>query len=416
MSNTDDLKNRLADRQQPGSAVEKSDGKPASAAEMVRRAIDLQTAAFKAVLPSGQEADRFGRLVLTAVKASPQLMECFGTTQGQTSLLLAAMQAASVGLEPNTPTQDCWLLPRRAKGVMECQLSIGYRGLLKLARRSGSIKTIFAEVVHEKDVFHWSRGLEEDELEHVPFDGPGDAGPLTHVYAIARYKEGGYSFIVLNRAQVENRRAQSDSFKNGATYSPWTKWPDAMWRKTALRALVPYLELQTEDARAVAHDEVALRFMPEDGVIDVDQERERAALGEGSEESSAPRTTGTGSGDDGASPSSSSPASDDPADKVKARKSLMAHASKAWPLDDLAPKDRAALRDVMRHAVAFCELGEHKSASDMSIVEMRRVEARLLEVESGAIAVAVDNEGSTVSVQAHEQAPIVVAFDQIGAV
>jgi len=237
-------------------------------ATVVRDAIKAQSSAFRTVLPRHVDPERFSRLTLAAVKATPELMQCFRTEQGQTSVLLAAMQAAAIGIEPNTPTQDAWLLPRKNKGIWECQLMIGYRGLLKLARRSGTIKTIYAEVVRQGDHFVWARGLEDDVLEHRP-DGDG-TGALTDAYAVARYKDGGYSFIVLNRHQVEARRAMSDSWKNPKSrpYSPWTKWPDAMWRKSAIRALVPFLDLSPDVERAVHLDEKPLHLDDEAGVIE----------------------------------------------------------------------------------------------------------------------------------------------------
>ncbi len=239
-----------------------------SVAQVVRQAIEAQSSAFRTVLPRHVDPDRFARLTLAAIKATPELMQCFRTEQGKTSVLIAAMQAAAVGLEPNTPTQDAWILPRRNKGTWEAQLMIGYRGLLKLARRSGSIETIYAEVVREGDQFEWSRGLDRDVLDHTPGDGTGE---LTHAYAVARYRGGGYSFIVLNRAQVEARRALSDSWRNekARPYSPWTRWTEAMWRKSAIRALIPYLDLSPDVDRAVALDEKPLHFDDEAGVIEV---------------------------------------------------------------------------------------------------------------------------------------------------
>jgi recombination protein RecT len=213
--------------------------------------------------------------VLQAVKQTPDLMRCFSTQQGGSSVLLAAMQAATIGLEPNTPTQEAWLLPRRRKSVWEAQLSIGYRGLLKLARRGGNIKTVYAEVVREKDHFEWSRGLESDVLEHRPYDGPPDGpghagGEMTHAYAVARFITGGYNFIVLNRHQVEARREMSDSFKaRDNSYSPWVRWPEAMWRKSAIRALAPYLDLSPQAEAALSVDEKPLHFDDEAGVIEV---------------------------------------------------------------------------------------------------------------------------------------------------
>lgn len=257
--------------------VEQVQAQP-TVAQVVRGMIEAQSSAFRTVLPKHVDPDRFARLTLAAVKASPQLMQCFDTEMGQTSVLLAAMQAAAVGLEPNTPTQDAWILPRRKKitgvngqpdtWVWEAQLMIGYRGLLKLARRSGDIKTVFAAVVREGDHFVYARGLEEDTLEHRP--GPG-TGELTHAYAVARYKSGGYSFEVLSAAQVEARREMSDSWQKGRAYSPWQKWPEAMWRKSALRALIPYLELSPEDERAVTLDERSLAVDTDAGVVTAGQ-------------------------------------------------------------------------------------------------------------------------------------------------
>jgi recombination protein RecT len=254
-------------------AVEKREQAAAPAqvslATVVRQAIETQSAAFRQVLPKGVDPDRFSRLVLTAVKATPDLMRCFETTQGQTSVLLAAMQAAALGIEPNTPTQDCWLLPRKNQGVWEAQLSIGYRGYLRLARRSGMVKTIYAEVVREGDDFTWSRGLEADVLEHTP--AVGQRGELEFAYSVARYTDGGYSFIVLDRTQVEARRDMSDSWRNerARPYSPWKKWPESMWRKSAIRALVPYLDLSADFQRATTVDEARLSFDDEAGVIEV---------------------------------------------------------------------------------------------------------------------------------------------------
>jgi recombination protein RecT len=180
-------------------------------------------------------------------------------------VLLAAMQAAAVGLEPNTPTQEAWLLPRKNKGTMEAQLSIGYRGYLKLARRSGEILDIWAEVVKEGDEFDYVLGLHRD-LTHRPAPA-SQRGDNTHAYAVVRYRDGGLNFVVLDRIDVEARRGRSDSYRFGKDYSPWTTSPDAMWRKSALRALVPYLPLAAQAASVVASDESPLAFDDDAGVI-----------------------------------------------------------------------------------------------------------------------------------------------------
>lgn len=257
----------------------RTDDAPRSLAKQVREVIEQQGAAFSQVLPDTVDPDRFARLVLTAVKATPQLMDCFQTREGQTSVLLAAMKSAAIGLEPNTELQHAWILPRRNKGTTEAQLSIGYRGYLELARRSGDIKDVYAEVVRDGDDFHVSYGLHRD-LQHSP--APADQrGDLTHAYAVAHFMTGGFAFVVLDRCEVEARRDRSDSYKSekARPYSPWTTSETAMWRKSAIRALVPYLPLSAEVQRDVAADGRRLRLDDDAGVvIDGDEVDDDASL------------------------------------------------------------------------------------------------------------------------------------------
>lgn len=240
-------------------------------AEIIRKAIENQRGRFHAILPTGFDEVRFHNLVLSAVKKKPGLIECFATEAGKVSVLLAAMEAAAIGLEPDTPMQEAWLLPRRNNGRMECQLSIGYQGLVKLARRSGEIKSLRADVVRENDVFRYAFGLEADQMEHVP--ASGDRGPLTHAYAVVRYMNTGYDFVVLDRQEVEARRARSDSWKSEKSrpYSPWTTTTAAMWKKSAVRELSKLMPKSAEFARADGNDERTLSFDDDGSILALNQ-------------------------------------------------------------------------------------------------------------------------------------------------
>lgn len=244
--------------------------KTPSLSSVVNQAVERQGPSLKALLPRGQEAVRFQNLVLTAVKSAPELMQCFATKQGEVSILLAVRQAAAIGLEPNTPLQEAWLLPRRSGQVMEAQLMIGYKGLLKLARRSGLVRSVRAEVVHQADDFHYALGLRPD-IHHVPANG--DRGDLTHAYAVIDYKDGALDFRVMDKAEIERHRAKSDSWRNerARPYSPWTVWPEAMWRKTVLRAVLGMAPLTADEAGAIEHDERVLTL--DDGdVVEVKED------------------------------------------------------------------------------------------------------------------------------------------------
>ena len=71
-------------------------------------------------LPSVLTGERFARMVLTALSSTPQLCEC--TPQ---SFMGAMMQAAQLGVEPNTPLGQAYLIPYRNHGRLECQFQLG---------------------------------------------------------------------------------------------------------------------------------------------------------------------------------------------------------------------------------------------------------------------------------------------------
>lgn len=71
-------------------------------------------------LPSVMTPERFTRIVLSALSTNPKLAE---TTPS--SFLGAMMTAAQLGLEPNTPLGQAYLIPYKNKGVLECQFQIG---------------------------------------------------------------------------------------------------------------------------------------------------------------------------------------------------------------------------------------------------------------------------------------------------
>ena len=63
-------------------------------------------------LPSVLTGERFTRMVLTAMSTNPQLTQCTPK-----SFLGAMMQAAQLGVEPNTPLGQAYLIPYRSAGM-----------------------------------------------------------------------------------------------------------------------------------------------------------------------------------------------------------------------------------------------------------------------------------------------------------
>lgn len=195
---------------------------------------------IKKALPSVITPERFTRMVFTALSSTPKLQQC--TPQ---SFLGAMMQAAQLGLEPNTPVGQAYLIPY---GNV-CQFQLGYKGLLDLAYRSGEIKDIQAHEVHENDEFEYELGL-DPKLKHIP--AMSNRGPVTMYYAIWHTKTGGYGFEVMSKDDVlEFAQKKSKSFRNG----PWQSDFDAMAKKTVLKRALKYAPIATDFVKAVSTDE-----------------------------------------------------------------------------------------------------------------------------------------------------------------
>ena len=68
--------------------------------------------------------ERLTRLAVTAARTNPGLTECTPL-----SLAGALLTTATLGLEPNTPLMESFLVPYKNHGIKEAQLIIGYQGL-----------------------------------------------------------------------------------------------------------------------------------------------------------------------------------------------------------------------------------------------------------------------------------------------
>lgn len=238
--------------------------------QVLRDLLEQNQAAVSLSLPASMDADRFRRLLLTAANSSPQLMEC-----DPRSFLAAGVACAQLGLEPNDPRGLAYLIPfndkRRGKVV---QLIIGYRGLLDLARRSGMVGAVEADVVYRGDVFEYERGL-HDRFRHIPGDHEEDPDAITHVWARARVA-GDLTWLVMTRRQVDKIRDASPGARSES--SPWRTHYVEMAQKTALRRLCKWLPLTVEAMRAVDHEEsrpLTLRADPDEGqLLAVDEDED----------------------------------------------------------------------------------------------------------------------------------------------
>ena len=195
-------------------------------------------------LPSVITPERFTRIALTAYSRNEKLQECTAE-----SFLGSMMQAAQLGVEPNTPLGQAYLIPYRNKGVMEVQFQLGYRGMIDLAYRSGEVQNIQAHEVYENDTFEYELGL-EPKLRHIP--ALKDRGQVILYYAVFKLTNGGVGFEVMSKEDVEAfAKKKSKTYGTG----PWQSDFDAMAKKTLVKRLLKFAPLKSDFVRAVTADE-----------------------------------------------------------------------------------------------------------------------------------------------------------------
>ena len=210
---------------------------------------------LKKALPSVMSPERFTRIALSALNNTPQLKQCTPM-----SFISALLTAAQLGLEPNTPLGQAYLIPYKNKGTLECQFQIGYKGLIDLAYRNGQMQTIQAQAVYENDYFEYEYGL-EPKLIHRP--AYSDRGEVTYFYGLFRTVNGGYGFSVMSKLDMD-AFAKTYSKAFDSSYSPWKTNYEEMAKKTVVKQALKYAPIKTDFQRALTADESIKRQIAEE--------------------------------------------------------------------------------------------------------------------------------------------------------
>lgn len=201
---------------------------------------------IKKALPNALSAERFTRMVLTAITQNPNLAKC--TPQ---SFIGAMLTSAQLGLEPNTPLGQAYLIPFKDKEFYTCQFQIGYKGYIDLVYRSGELQTLESHIVYENDFFEFELGL-NPTLKHKP--AISNKGSAIWVYAIYRLVNGGYAFEIMSIEDIKSHaKKYSKSFNNAS--SPWNKDFESMAKKTVIKRLLKYAPLKAEIGTQLTNDE-----------------------------------------------------------------------------------------------------------------------------------------------------------------
>lgn len=188
---------------------------------------------FVAALPKHIPAERFLRVVMTAVQQNPALAKV-----ERRSLFVSALKAAQDGLLPDGREAALVIYKDKSRGEIAQYMPM-IAGIRKKVRNSGEIATWDAQCVHEKDAFEFELG-DDPFIKHRP--ALADRGPVIAAYSIAVLKSGEKSREVMSVGEIEAIRKRSRAKDSG----PWVTDYAEMCRKTVARRHSKVLPMSTD--------------------------------------------------------------------------------------------------------------------------------------------------------------------------
>ena len=222
---------------------------------------------------SGISAEKILSSAIEVAGSNPQILQCTGL-----SVISSVKQAAEFGLTFSKAFGQAYLVSYGK----ECQLQIGYRGLLDLARRATDGDIIMdSDVVYSTDDIIVEKGTETKLIHKPNLTAPRLETNIIGAYFLAIYKDGRKVVEWMTIGEIEGIRSRSKSElarKAGKIKStPWVTDFGSMCRKTVIRRGIKYLPMSAEKARllekAIEHD------ITTDGISDepVISSKEKAA-------------------------------------------------------------------------------------------------------------------------------------------
>lgn len=211
--------------------------------------------------------ERFIAVAFQTVMRAPHLKKC-----DPFSLIMAIKDAAALKLSVDGPLGQAWIVPYKKNvknpdgswsKLEQAQMQLGYKGVIALAMRAGSVLSIDADVVWAWDKYRLTKGSDSRlEVESMPPPPDADMSNIDNIvlaYAVAHLRGGTKKLYVLWNKQILESRNRSQGYRSALEYnktdSPWMLHPAAMAAKTAIHRLGKQLELSADDMRALIADE-----------------------------------------------------------------------------------------------------------------------------------------------------------------
>jgi recombination protein RecT len=191
--------------------------------------------------PDGVDIQQMKRWFHYLINNDEDIQDCDPRTVAS-----ALLEAAHLGLDPGR-NGHAYII----KYGQEAQLQIGYQGMIELAKRSGELANVAADVVREADEFDFYRENGEPKTIHRPKYN-GDRGDIRLVYAVLTLKNGKRKVEILDQQDIE---AVKNAAKFKGKLSPaWKNFEGEMLKKSAIKRALKTVSQSPEVQRAINHD------------------------------------------------------------------------------------------------------------------------------------------------------------------
>ena len=192
-----------------------------------------------------ENVTRFVSSVVSAVQANPQLAACTNA-----SIVSAALQGEALKLAPSPQLGHFYMTPFKTRKKVngewvestEAAFTIGYKGYLQLAIRSGQYRSIVVSDVHSGEI-EFNPISEEIILTPIMDPEQREQAPIIGYYAMFELLNGFRKELYASRQSIEaHAKRYSASYRydleSGKKSSIWSTNFDAMAKKTLIRQLI----------------------------------------------------------------------------------------------------------------------------------------------------------------------------------
>jgi recombination protein RecT len=219
-----------------------------STAATVKTWLEKSKDAIARELPKGVNLQRFIAVAINAISTNPLLSSCTAE-----SLFCGILKGFRLGLEVNGPLGEAYLVPFKdnKSGNMLAIFMPSYKGMIKLARQSGELATLYADCIKENDEYSIQRGTDMCLTHRIKL---GRRGETIAYYAAVKFKDSSYDYELMTPEEIGHIRSKSKAKDSG----PWVTDFDEMAKKTVLKRLLKRLPMSVENfAEAVQADNKA---------------------------------------------------------------------------------------------------------------------------------------------------------------